>query len=455
MIIRHWDRIVVSILLIGDIGAFVLAARAAGIVPFAMSQAYWHLSLGIILLGLMVVYKLYTANGTVSRMDEAVQITRLIVPLTILIILITTFTESELPEGSRGFTKFALIFGILIVGFRWVIRSGQKYLFRYHLGTRKTVIVGTTEHGASLLEHIKSQPQLGYEPLGFVTYGNADRSAQFEPIIGHVDDLPTLIKTHDIKEVILTQGKPEHESLLSLVAKINGTPVEIKILPDMYEVVTGLARTEQIYGLPLIRINSVIITPSQLAFKRLIDITISATLLALCTPVILICGVLVKLETRGPMIFSQERVGLRSKPFTIRKIRTMVADAETATGPIWAREDDPRITRMGEFLRKTRIDEIPQLWNVLMGDMSLVGPRPERPHFVEWLTNEFPYYHRRLGVRPGITGWAQVNGNYDSSLADVRRKLKDDFFYIENLSAVLDLKIMIKTVRVMLGRKGL
>ena len=155
-----------------------------------------------------------------------------------------------------------------------------------------------------------------------------------------------MIKTHDIKEVILAQNKPEHESLLSLVAKINGSPVEIKILPDMYEVVTCLARTEQIYGLPLIRINSIIITPNQLALKRLLDILISITLLALTAPVLLVCGVLVKLETRGPMIFSQERVGLRGKRFTMRKIRTMVVDAETATGPVWASADDPRVTRM-------------------------------------------------------------------------------------------------------------
>jgi exopolysaccharide biosynthesis polyprenyl glycosylphosphotransferase len=222
----------------------------------------------------------------------------------------------------------------------------------------------------------------------------------------------------------------------------------------MYEAVTGLAKTEHVYGLPLIRINPDFITPFEAVVKRVCDVIVSGLATLIGAPFFLVIASITRLTSPGPAIFTQERVGYRGKRFMMHKFRTMVDDAEQHTGPVWARSDDPRITSFGRLLRRFRLDELPQIWNVLRGDMSLVGPRPERPAFVEWLMQEFPYYHRRLLVRPGISGWAQVRGVYDRSLDDVRRKLKDDFFYIENMSLRLDLKILLITVWVVLSGKG-
>ena len=168
----------------------------------------------------------------------------------------------------------------------------------------------------------------------------------------------------------------------------------------------------------------------------------------------LITAVLIKLDSRGPVLFNQQRVGRNGKPFTIYKFRTMIKDAEKYTGPVWAEKSDPRITRMGRFMRRVRLDEFPQCINVLKGDMSLVGPRPERPYFVEKLKQEYPYYTRRLKVQPGITGWAQVKGEYDTSIENVREKLQYDLYYIENMSLRMDIRIMLYTVFVMLRFKG-
>ncbi|MCJ7552666.1 MAG: sugar transferase, partial [Ignavibacteriaceae bacterium] len=188
--------------------------------------------------------------------------------------------------------------------------------------------------------------------------------------------------------------------------------------------------------------------------KRLSDIFVSIFFLASNSPVILISAILIKLDSKGPVFFKQERSGLNGRLFKIVKFRSMYVDAEKHTGPIWSQKDDPRITKVGKIIRILRIDELPQMYNVLKGEMSLVGPRPERPFFVEKLSEQIPYYKRRLKVRPGITGWAQVKHKYDESIEDVKIKLRYDLFYIENMSIRMDMKILFRTVFVVLFRKG-
>jgi exopolysaccharide biosynthesis polyprenyl glycosylphosphotransferase len=188
--------------------------------------------------------------------------------------------------------------------------------------------------------------------------------------------------------------------------------------------------------------------------KRLMDIVLSFILILVSLPVTFVTAVAIKLESKGPIFYKQERSGLNGKAFKIYKFRSMVTDAEKLTGPIWSMKDDPRITKVGKFIRRVRIDEIPQVINILKGDMSFVGPRPERPFFVEKLSQEIPLYKRRLKVRPGVTGWAQVKHKYDESIEDVKVKLRYDLFYIENMSLRMDFKIIIRTVFVVLFGKG-
>jgi len=222
----------------------------------------------------------------------------------------------------------------------------------------------------------------------------------------------------------------------------------------MYDIVLGQARTNQIYGFPLIEIQPHLMSPWEQRVKRLLDIIISLIALVALLPVFILTALLIQLNSRGPVFFRQKRVGRNGKIFSLYKFRTMIKDAEKMTGPVWAEERDPRVTFVGKILRRMRIDEFPQLINVLNGDMSLVGPRPERPYFVDRLRRQMPFYTRRLKVKPGITGWAQVKAGYDTSIEDVKKKLEYDLFYIENISLRMDLKIILTTLYVMLRGKG-
>ena len=254
--------------------------------------------------------------------------------------------------------------------------------------------------------------------------------------------------------MVIALERPEHSRLLEILTKANGAPVSLRIIPDMYEVVSGLAKTEELYGLPLVEINPEILTVQQRFAKRLLDIVVATLVVVPAFPIWLLVALAIKIESKGPVLYRQERVGKNSKRFVINKFRSMVDEAETVTGPVWAEAEDTRITKVGRLLRRFRLDEVPQFFNVFSGDMSVVGPRPERPYFVQKLVEEFPFYYRRHKIRPGITGWAQIKHSYDSSLSDVKEKLKYDFFYIENSSLSLDFLIMFRTVLVMLSGKG-
>ncbi|MBK9263728.1 MAG: TIGR03013 family PEP-CTERM/XrtA system glycosyltransferase [Polyangiaceae bacterium] len=273
-------------------------------------------------------------------------------------------------------------------------------------------------------------------------------------IIGTFSQLRLVAKNHDVRRILVCQsdrrGKLPIEELLEL--KFRG--IEIEEGADFYERLTGKVFTFGLRPSQLVFADGFRVTRAALWTKRLLDIVGAALGLVLALPLMLLTALAIKLESRGPVLYSQERVGAFGRRFSIHKFRSMRIDAEADGLPKFASENDPRVTRVGNFIRRTRIDELPQLWNVLVGDMSLVGPRPERPAFVEQLEDQIPYFHQRLFVKPGVTGHAQVRCRYSAAIEDHQEKLEHDLFYIKNVSVLFDLSILMDTVKVVLLRIG-
>lgn len=248
------------------------------------------------------------------------------------------------------------------------------------------------------------------------------------------------IKKGDNRGIKASRKKPATE--ISTGSDVS----EIMILPNLEPGANGQNKDPQAYFIPLLNLNSRQFTKGLILFKRLLDCVLSSVILILSSPLLIIIAILIKFDSNGAVFYKQQRVGENGNIFQLYKFRSMIVDAEGKTGPVWAKQNDSRITRVGKYLRRTHLDELPQLFNVISGDMSLVGPRPERPYFVEKLAFQVPNYCQRLQVRPGITGWAQVNYKYDSTIEDVQQKLEFDLFYIENMNSFLDIKILILTI---------
>ncbi|MDP6456389.1 MAG: sugar transferase [Candidatus Marinimicrobia bacterium] len=396
----------------------------------------------------------YRVDPTLSRFEEI----QTLFKITLFIAVVSVIGNELFPvtEGipSSAILQYWFFFIVCLTLGRLVVRQIQKILMRKGYGRKNTLVVGINERARRVALQLENGFH-GYNLVGFMTPDeNGDKTAVDEgPVLGSIKSLEEAIQRYHVSEVVIALEKPNHDKLLDIITIANGAPVSLKIIPDMYEVVSGLAKTEQIQGVSLVQIHPEVISFPGKILKRVIDIVIALLVLVPLSPVWVVFALAIKIDSRGPIFYRQERVGFEGRHFIAYKFRSMVKDAESMTGPVWARHDDPRVTRMGRFLRRFRLDEIPQFINALKGDMSVVGPRPERPYFVQKLMDEFPFYYRRHKMRPGITGWAQIKHSYDSSLDDVRQKLKYDFAYIENYSLTLDFLVMIRTVGVMfLGR---
>ena len=445
--------------------AFISFTQIRNSLNLFVEQSIWF----ILLLSLFVYVAwllafafagMYQSWYTQSRFDELIAVFK-VVSIGILLIFIVTFDPerdlSQLPTTGRVLILSYYAIMLISVGIgRLALHTIQRKLLLAGVGLRNTLIIGWNDSARQMALRVKKFPALGYKVLGFVSLGTKDIDEDFEgiPVLGPLKRLAKIVEKNKVEEVILALGKKKNKDVLNVVAICEDLPVHIKIEPDLYNIVTGHARTHQIYGFPLIEIQPQLMLPWERRVKRLIDISFSLGSLIILSPLLILTSLLVKLESRGPVLFKQKRVGKNGKIFQVYKFRSMVQDAEKLTGPVWAGKKDPRITRMGRITRKLRIDEFPQLFNVLYGDMSLVGPRPERPYFVDKLKRQYPFYTRRLKVQPGVTGWAQVKGKYDTTIEEVKEKLDYDLYYIENISLRLDFRIMIYTISVMLRFKG-
>ena len=398
---------------------------------------------------------LYNGDAEVSRFGE----TETLIKLTFLIMSASIFLLgidiSLGPVKSQYIIRYWILFSFLTMLNRWVIRSIQKLLLKKGFGQHNVIIIGTGDSSSYVTEKLLSHRQQLYRVIGLIKTNNENNNENKMPIfLGEEKDLKEIIAKNPVSDIVIALDDMDHNHIMELISVINGAPVSIKIVPDLYEVISGLARTEQISGMPLIEVNFQESKWSSSGLKRSLDFILSSISLIALFPIAILIGVIIKLNSKGPIIYSQERLGYRGTSYKIYKFRSMVVDAEDESGPVWALDDDPRITSFGKILRKYRIDELPQLINVFLGQMSLIGPRPERPYFIEKLKEKFPLYERRFRVRPGITGWSQIKHPSDLKEEDVKQKLRYDFYYIENLSFNLDLKILISTIVVVLSGKG-
>ncbi len=419
-------------------------------IPMVTISAFWSL--------LFLMVGLYRSWYASSRFDELTLLFKTIT-LGCLFLFFAVFVDDQGQHNVQTSSRLliAIYCTVLIVCTstgRLAIRSVQRRMLIAGIGARNTLIVGSSKKVRELFEEVVKYPALGYRIVGCVSVGDKTAaSTTKEPrVIGKLDDLHALIPQHNIREILIALDSSDHDRLLDIMAKSNSHKVGMKIMPDLYDIISGQARTNAIYGFPLIEISPQLMTPWEESVKRILDVVVSFAILILGLPVWALIGATVKLESPGPVLYKQERVGKDGERFNMIKFRSMREDAEKA-GPQWAHKKDPRVTRVGKWLRKLHLDEVPQFINVLSGHMSLVGPRPERPVFVESLSKEIPLYTRRLKVRPGITGWAQVKHRYDETIDDVRKKVQYDLYYIENMSLRMDMKILFNTaLHMLLGR---
>lgn len=308
---------------------------------------------------------------------------------------------------------------------------------------KRVLIIGAGKTGHSIALSMMQQNAEQCEVIGFLEDEPERNGLPSVPILGKTSDIATVLKDHDVDEVVVAYVPTWYQTLLeSVLEKNGGKHPEVKVVPRLYETMISKVRFTQVDEIPLLSLNGTRTTPLMERLRRINDVIIAIAMLTLLSPILLLAAILIKLTSRGPIIYKQERVGLNGKRFMIYKFRTMRQDAEKHTGPVLSSPDDDRATFLGRILRRTKIDECPQFVNVLRGEMSIVGPRPERPVFVEQYEREIPAYAQRHTVRPGITGLAQINAGY---LVNVHDKIKYDLMYVYNQSLLLDWKIFLMT----------
>jgi len=431
-----------------------------------------HIQPSLIVTGLWVLLffltGLYRDWYKESRLDELFVVTRTVLVGLFFLFLVTSAPQIIDFAHTGDFnvlftrTKFPVLvtYGICMLFFaavnRFAMHTVLTMLFSRGIAVSKVVIIGANASGAQLVLDINRFPKLGYRVAGFIDDDGRKKGTMCGDysVLGTYSDIPQVVRKEKISGLIISHVSASPNEIQKILEYCGDVRVNIYMVPSLMDVITGHFKTHQIFGVPLMVLLQDHMPAWQAQVKRLMDIVVSIMILVCAAPVWLVVALVIKLTSEGPAVYSQVRVGRNGKNYTMMKFRSMYIDAETRSGPQWATENDPRITPVGRFIRKTRLDEIPQFVNVLKGEMSLVGPRPERPFFVEQLKKEIPWYVRRIKMQPGITGWAQVKHKYDASIEDVKQKVLYDLYYFENMSIVLDIKIMLRTILVVFTGKG-
>jgi len=407
---------------------------------------------------------LYTLTGSYhnvyrkARMSELGQ-TLLLSLIGVIIIFFALILDDVIQTYRNYYKLFANLFllhFLITVTFRLILTSRNLYKLKHRIIGFNTIIVGSNGNAISIYNEIESQPKAAFNK--FVGFVHAVKYPSYKlekhiPNLGHFSNLRHLISEMNIEEVIIATERSEHNTIEQIISEIEDTDVLIKVIPDMQDFLLGTVKTTSIYQTPLIQVSFDFMPPWQLNLKRVMDIALSAIAIIILSPVYLFCIIGVKLSSKGPVFYSQERIGISGRTFMIPKFRSMVIGAENGT-PMLSSKNDNRVTSFGRFMRKTRLDEIPQFFSVLKGDMSLVGPRPERQFFIDQITQRAPHYKLLLKVKPGITSWGQVKYGYAENVDQMIERLKYDILYLENMSLAMDIKIMAYTLLTVMKGSG-
>ncbi|UTW64698.1 sugar transferase [bacterium SCSIO 12741] len=377
--------------------------------------------------------------------------------------VIVIFFTLLLDDQISSYKAYYLSFSSLFLGhffftflFRFLLSSQTAYKIHNRLYGFNTLLLGSNENAFSLYKELEQQKKSsGFKFVGYVHINGKDGLIMkpYLPHLGHVKNITDIIRGYGVEEVIIAAETSEHGKIGKILNMLKDSDVHISVIPDIYDILSGSVKMTSIFGAPLVQINQEIMPAWQKSLKRFFDVIISILAMILLSPVYLITGIVIKITSPGPVFYSHQRIGIQGKPFTMYKFRSMRQDAES-NGPQLSSENDPRITPFGKFLRKTRIDEIPQFLNVLKGDMSMVGPRPERTFFIEQIVERAPHYMYLQRIKPGMTSWGQVKFGYAENVDEMIDRMKYDILYLENMSLFVDFKILIYTVLIVFQGRG-
>jgi exopolysaccharide biosynthesis polyprenyl glycosylphosphotransferase len=400
-------------------------------------------------------YKNIYRKSRVKEIGTTLTVSFLGTVLLFFILLLDDVVDSYQAYRYTFITLLTLQF-VLSISLRMIHLTRIKNQLKKRVIGFNTLLVGNNQKALDLYKELENAKYShGYIFKGFVTINGEANPALNEYLtnLGRIDHIKDIIRQNRIEEVILAVETSEHHLINNIINTLEDTGASIKIVPDMYDIVTGTVKMNYIFGTALIEVTPEIMPAWQKNLKRIFDIVFSALILVIGSPFYLGTMLAVRLTSRGPVFYSQERVGKNGVPFKIFKFRSMYVDAENA-GPQLSSKEDPRITGIGKVLRKYRLDEFPQFWNVLIGDMSIVGPRPERQYFIDRIMAVAPHYTHLLKVKPGITSWGQIKFGYAENVDQMVQRMKFDLLYVENMSLAMDFKIIFYTVLIMVQGRG-
>jgi exopolysaccharide biosynthesis polyprenyl glycosylphosphotransferase len=442
---------------------FYIESQKFGIsVPFQANNKFFF-GLVIIPLFWLFLYAMWGLYSNVYRKSRIAELKQLFLATIIgVIILFFTLLLNDTVVSYRSYyTSVAVLFSMQFFLAAFMHLAITSYTNNRLHGRKigfNTLLVGSNQKAFQLYEEMERQSKSsGNKFVGFVHVDNSNGfSGELNKKLkyfGEFSGVQETIKRENIEEVIVAIESSEHKHIEQILNTLEDCEVIVKIIPDMYDIMTGSVRLTSILDAPLIVVSRDILLPWQSFLKRFFDVSMSLFFLIVLSPVYLIIAIIIKLTSNGPVIYSQERIGLRGKPFKIYKFRSMVKDAEK-NGPSLSSHSDNRITPVGRFLRRTRMDELPQFYNVIKGDMSIVGPRPERKYYIDQIIQRSPHYKHLSRIKPGITSWGQVKYGYAENIDQMMSRMKYDLLYIENISFLLDLRIIIYTVLIVFQGRG-